>query len=158
MIMKPPSLHLKNLLPEYIKMKNLSFIFLIIVLLGSCKKEFDNDQYPQKWKLVKMSGQLSNANTSGNDMAWQEFYLLNSNGTFTKSRERDGQQTEASGNFKIKDLSDGKYLVLNYNSISSLIGSCTSNYSETLWVRSENKMTGTWSYCDGPGLEYDRIK
>lgn len=139
-------------------MKNISFIFLIIILLGSCQKEFDYDQYPQKWKLIKMSGQLSNALTTGNDMEWQEYYLLDSNGTFIKSRERDGQHSEATGNFKFKDLSEGKFLQLNYNSISNLIGSCTSNISETLWVRSENKMTGTWSYCDGPELEYERMK
>jgi hypothetical protein len=30
-----------------------------------------------------------NSQTTGSDMEWQEFYLLNANGTFKKSRKMD---------------------------------------------------------------------
>ena len=105
-----------------------------------------------------MFGQSPNSSTSGSDMEWQESYLLNSDGAFTKSRERNGVIIEASGTFVFKDLTDGKYLELSYESNSVIIGSCTAGLKETLWVRSEKKMSGTWSYCDGPGLEYERNK
>lgn len=139
-------------------MKNVLFIFIIILVLGSCTKEFDLEKFPQKWQLISMSGQILNSTTTGPDMEWQETYFLNSNGTFTKSRERNGILTEASGTFVFKDLSDGKFLELSYESGTTLVASCTPGLKETLWVRSERKITGTWSYCDGPGLEYERIK
>jgi hypothetical protein len=154
---------MKNLL----YMKNVLFIFIIIWALDSCTKESYLDSYkkesfpanfPQKWQLISMSGQIPNSTTTGHDMEWQESYFLNSDGTFSKSRERNGILTEASGTFEIKNLSDGLFLELSYNSATTLIASCTPGLKETLWVRSESKMSGTWSYCDGPGLEYERIK
>jgi hypothetical protein len=35
-----------------------------------------------------MTGMTANSQTTGSDMEWQEFYLLNANGTFKKSREK----------------------------------------------------------------------
>lgn len=139
-------------------MKNVLFLFVSVWILSSCTKEFDLDKFPQKWQLTSMFGQISDSSTSGSDMEWQESYLLNSDGTFTKSRVRNGVLIEASGTFVFNDLTDGRYLELSYESSSAIIGSCISGLKETLWVRSERKMSGTWSYCDGPGLEYERIK
>ncbi|MBE9491359.1 MAG: hypothetical protein IMY70_00620 [Bacteroidetes bacterium] len=141
-------------------MKNLIFISILTCTLFSCSKddEFDFEQYPQKWQLIKMTGQIPNSETTGTNMEWQEYYILNSNGTFTKSRERRGILTEVSGTFVFKDLSDKKYLELTYESDNAIIGSCFSEPGESLWLKSENRLMGTWSYCDGPGLEYERIK
>ena len=104
-------------------MKNLIFISLLICTLFSCTKtdEFNIEQYPQKWQLIKMTGQIPNSETTGTNMEWQEFYLLTSNATFIKSRERDGILTEESGNFSFEDLSDGKYLVLTYETDNTII-------------------------------------
>jgi hypothetical protein len=139
-------------------MKNILFIFIIIWALDSCTKESYLENFSQKWQLISMSGQIPNSTTTGPDMEWQESYFLNSNGTFSKSRERNGILTEASGTFEIKNLSGDKFLELSYKSATTLVASCTPGLKETLWVRSESKMTGTWSYCDGPGLEYERIR
>ena len=139
-------------------MKNVLFIFITIWALDSCTKESYLENFPQTWQLISMSGQIPNSTTTGPDMEWQESYFLNSNGTFSKSRERNGILIEACGTFEIKNLSDGKFLELIYKSATTLIASCTPGLKETLWVRSESKMTGTWSYCDGPGLEYERIR
>jgi len=141
-------------------MKNLMLISLLICTLSSCTKDekFDSKQYPQKWQLIKMTGQIPNSETTGADMEWQESYLLNSDGTFTKSRERSGILTEVSGTFVFKDLSDGKFLELTYETDNDIIGSCYADHTESLWLKSESKLMGTWSYCDGPGLEYERVK
>jgi hypothetical protein len=37
---------------------------------------------------TQMTGMTANSQTTGSDMEWQEFYLLNANGTFKKSREK----------------------------------------------------------------------
>ncbi|HEX2921635.1 MAG TPA: hypothetical protein VHO50_10770 [Bacteroidales bacterium] len=140
-------------------MKKLLLLFFGFWILTSCDKEFYLDNFPQKWQLISMYGQIPNSTVSGADMEWQESYLLNSDGTFTKSRTRNGVLTEASGTFLFKDINDEKYLVLYFDNNSSIIGSCTYyNLQESFWVRSEKRMTGTWSNCDGPGLEYTRIK
>jgi hypothetical protein len=139
-------------------MKNILLLFVSVWILNSCTKESGLDKFPQTWKLTSMSGQMPNSSTSGSDMAWQETYRLNSNGTFTKSREQNGIIIEASGTFVFTNLTDGKYLELSYGSNSTIIGSCTPGLKETLWVRSESRMSGTWSYCDGPGLEYEKSK
>ena len=105
-----------------------------------------------------MTGQIPNSETTGIDMEWQEFYLLNSDRTFIKSRERNGVLTEEPGSFSFEDLSDGKYLVLTYEADNDIIGNCTSDLKEVLMVKSETRMLSTWSACDGPGLEYKRIE
>jgi hypothetical protein len=46
-----------------------------------------------------MTGQVPNSEVSGQAMKWQESYQLNSDGTFTKSREKNGSVTEATGNY-----------------------------------------------------------
>ncbi|WP_242922010.1 hypothetical protein [Pontibacter liquoris] len=140
-------------------MKQLLLGALLLCILFSCKKEdgFDFAQYPQKWQLVKMAGQIPNSETTGANMAWQEFYLLRADGTFKKSRERNGQVTEASGTYTIVTLADSKYLKLTYESDNSLIGSCTQEPTEELAFRPDNKLISSWQACDGPGLEYSRI-
>lgn len=149
-------------------MKNLTIICLFACTLFSCTKvnekpaeKIFQNEYPQKWQLITMSGQTANSEIKGTDMAWQEFYLLNSDGTFIKSRERSGVTTEASGTFSFKTVSDEKWLTLIYKTNSPIIESCTSiALTETLWtkINSTNKMIGGSAACDGPGLEYERTE
>jgi hypothetical protein len=137
-----------------------SIIFtLLIVTSYSCSK-FNIDEFPQKWQLVKITtDQVPNAPVwTGTDMEYQEFYLLNSNGTFLKSREKDGSTTEASGSFVLKENEGEKYFELIFNFADDpLIGSCNPG-KEVLLIKTEKTIVGTWSYCDGPILEYQRVK
>ena len=137
-----------------------SIIFtLLFVAFYSCSK-FDLDEFPQKWQLVKItSDQVPNSPVrTGKDMEYQEFYLLNSDGTFIKSREKDGNTTEASGSFIVKENEGEKYFELIFISANDpLIGSCNPG-KEVLLIKTEKTIVGTWSYCDGPILEYQRIK
>jgi len=146
----------KLILPD---MKQLLLGALLLCILFSCKKEdgFDFAQYPQKWQLVKMTGQIPNSETTGANMAWQEFYLLRADSTFIKSRERNGQVTEASGSYTTVTLADGKYLNLAYETDNSIIGNCTPEPTEELAFISQDKLISSWQACDGPGLEYSRI-
>jgi hypothetical protein len=140
----------------------MNYLFTISITIGifvSCSKNnFNANQYSQKWKLVKMTGQIQNSETTGSEMEWQETYLFNPNGSFIKSRERDGNIIEICGLYRIGNLSDGDYYQLSYDSAYSIIGSCTHDTTESLWLISENKLIGTWSHCDDPGLEYERIE
>lgn len=136
-----------------------SFLVLFIIFTAfSCSKvdNFDLDKYPQKWTLVKMTGQIPNSESTGDKMEWQEYYLLKSDGTFIKHRERSGINYDASGNFKFIDNTDGKLLELIHDTNNEIIGSCYGNKTENLSLTSNKTLVGTWSHCDGPGLEYER--
>jgi hypothetical protein len=139
-------------------MKKLLFIFAIILISISCSKEFDLDQFPQEWKLISMStDQISPSTITGSEMEWQETYAFNSDGTFTKSRIRDGISSAATGTFEFKDTSDKKYFELTFVTGISLVTSCSPG-KEVLLVLSETKLLGDWAPCDGIGLIYERIK
>ena len=151
-------------------MKNLIFVSVIIGTVISCsfnkeidpensKGKFDPDQYPQKWQLIEMSGPIATVPpTTGSDMEYQEYYLLYSDKTFMKSREWDNAVTKETGTYTLIILSDGKYLELIYESNNDLIGNCTGESKELLYLNSENKLIGTWWACDGPGLVYERVE
>lgn len=149
--------------------RTILFTVLAVGLLASCTKEIqsnseklDNDdsnnlEYPQKWQLVAMSGSMVNSQTVGEDMAWQESYVLNSDKTFVKSRTEDGKRIEVGGTYAFTEISDEEYLELSYTSDHEIIGNCTGDTKEMLLILSATKMSGTWSACDGPGLEYEKV-
>ncbi len=121
------------------------------------REETIADTEGEKWQLVSMSGRLPNSETTGDDMEWQEFYLLREDETFIKSREQDGITREAGGTYQWTQLSDGEYLILKYFEDNDLIGNCTGDSKEYLFRQSETQLTGTWLACDGPGLVYERV-
>lgn len=148
-------------------MKNLLLTFLILCLVSACSEATDptpdqhelvTTQFPQKWQLISMSGQIANEPpATGASMAWQEYYLLNTDGTFSKSRERKGKIQVFSGKFTIEDLSDRKYLILSYDAANEIIGTCTPEPKEVLALAPNGKLYNSWSACDGPGLVYSKV-
>ena len=57
-----------------------------MVSLISCNGEdgFDPDSYPQKWQLVKMYYGMVNSESTGDELEWQEYYILYENQFFYK--------------------------------------------------------------------------
>ncbi|WP_299824065.1 hypothetical protein [uncultured Pontibacter sp.] len=150
-------------------MKNVLFALLLLCALTSCSKEddalnpkqtsFASDQYPQKWQLVSQSGNIANMPPlTGTNMSWQEFYILNANGSFTKTRELLGVATSASGTYKVEVVSGVNYLLLTYENDHELIGNCTVEPIERLSFKSDQILLNEWNICDGPGLAYKRVK
>jgi hypothetical protein len=140
-------------------MKHIIILFTFLSIFNSCSKDSvqtDNTGYYGKWTLVKMSGSKANSETTGTAMEWQEFYLFNSNGTFTKSRERNGVSSTATGTYTTTMHPEGIYFELIYPNDSELIGSCYGNLKEELYLTASNTLSSTWKNCDGPGLEYKK--
>ena len=140
-------------------MKNLIVLIAFLTIFNSCSKDnvaMDNTGYYGKWTLVAMSGSIPNSEVTGAAMEWQEFYLFNTNGTFTKSRERNGVKTTLSGTYTTTTQSDGIFFELIYPNDSEIIGSCYGNQKEGLYLTDNNSLSSTWSYCDGPGLKYKK--
>jgi hypothetical protein len=105
-----------------------------------------------------MTGSMINTVTTGANMSWQETILLNADGTFTKTRDRNNETVEASGTYSFALTADLKIaeLTLTYPSENNLIGSCYGLLIEKYLLFTQCKLTGTWSHCDGPGLEYEK--
>tara|TARA_R110000796_G_scaffold252596_1_gene388469 strand:- start:121699 stop:122133 length:435 start_codon:yes stop_codon:yes gene_type:complete len=144
-------------------MKNIIFAAaIVLIFFSSCSKELDCciiEGNEQKWELVEMTGSFTPSVSTGNDMDWQEYYLLNTNtGTFTKSRTTNGVQTSASGTFVFNSTEEEHSIKLTYPSDNELIANCTGDLIEVLIIESENTLKGTWAPCDGPGLKYKRTE
>lgn len=153
-------------------MQKLILLVALILTLLSCSKEEDqvvnesclgeinleSQQFPQVWRLIKMTGSMINSETTGENMSWQEYIRINADGTFTKHREQNNKTIEVSGtySFELIDPDQSTELTLFYESESELIGNCYNQLMEKYILPSKCKLQGTWSYCDGPGLEYER--
>lgn len=96
--------------------------------------------------------------SSGADMDWQEWYLLNPDKTFTKTRSWDDTLIEERGTYSSMTLMDGKFLELTYPVHNELIGNCTDDLIETLVLKSEKEMISIWVACEGPGLLYEKTE
>ncbi len=137
-----------------------SIIFCaLLVLFCSCSNDnikVITTDYQGKWELYKMSGRLANSETTGTAMEWQEYYSFNTDGSFTKSRTRNGVETEMSGSYIISKLQEESFLELTYKADGGIIGSCYGNKKEELNILPHSRLSSTWKNCDGPGLEYEK--
>lgn len=141
-------------------MKPIISYLLIALLFSSCIDDVENveEQFPQQWNLVRMTGSDGSGDKTGPQLEWREFYLLKADGTFLKSRLEDGTKISATGTFTIEESEEATILVLTYEEPSDIIGSCSPELQESLLFLSNSILIGTWSSCDGPGLEYFRVQ
>ena len=147
---------------------NRIILILLSVIFTACVNDNSNTQdsilleagqFPQKWELVSMSGMVANVPPAkGDEMDWQERYVLEADGTFVKSRDYREGTLVATGLYEILELEDGEYLKLTYGSYEEIIGNCSNNPEEYLRFETSNSLIGTWWACDGPGLYYERIE
>jgi len=144
-------------------MKRALFFSIVLATLVSCQKE-DLEEvpaaaYPQTWQLVKLTGQIPGYIKTGADLPWQETYVFQADSTFSKTRQQGSNVVVAHGTFSVQNFSDGQYAFLTYAAASSIIGSCTpSTRQETLVIKADETLVSTWRACDGPGLDYKKVK
>ena len=113
----------------------------------------------EKWELVKMTGSMVGSETTGDEMEWQEYYIFNTDGTFTKQRERNNEVAEASGTYEKETNENGLVYKLTYSEENELVGSCSGASQEYLYYDSdEQTLLSNWWACDGPGLYYEQVK
>ena len=141
-------------------MKKRILFLMLIVILNSCNK---NDEINTETELygnctrVEMTGNIPNSTTSGSEMEWQENYLLKSDGTIQKTRNRNGLITEVSGTYNLVNSSNEIFLAIIFDSESEIIGSCNLDLKEEMLFQSENTLSSTWENCYGPGLKYEKM-
>lgn len=142
------------------KMKKSIVFCALLVLFCSCSNDNSNaitTNYQGKWELYKMSGNIANSETTGTAMEWQEYYIFNSDGSFTKSRTQNGVKKELSGSYIFSKVQEESFLELTYTTNNDIIGSCYGNNKEQLNILPNSILLSTWRYCDGPGLEYKKV-
>ena len=137
-------------------MKNHFLIGLFVCLFISCSRNEELTNNGEYYTLIKMSGSIAGSETTGEDMEWQETICLYSNNTFTKIRFTEDEKIEAFGSYSKKIIESEEFIELVYDIDNSLIANCTGNLIEHLIVLDDYSLQGTWSYCDGPVLEYTK--
>ncbi|MCE2612341.1 hypothetical protein LVD13_05095 [Flavobacteriaceae bacterium D16] len=142
-------------------------LLVLIVLSLSCTNdnqeinslEFNASVLPQKWKLVSMTGNFSGSVEEGEDMEWQETYILTSDQTFTKTRETAELTLTGTGTFQFFSENEAVGIVFTFNEDFEIIGNCTGDQIEYLYLDTDQKtLVASWWACDGPGLFYQRIE
>lgn len=146
-------------------MKKLLFISALFLLLTSCSADDDikDISFTGEWKLVRTSA-LGMVQT-GAEMEWQETYILRADGTFKKTRVRDGETITAEGTYRIENVVPTQdreiiaRIAMVYPEGNPIIATCYSDkLEEDLFFRTEDLMVSNWQACDGLGLEYQRKK
>ncbi|HSI71081.1 MAG TPA: hypothetical protein VK941_12675 [Gillisia sp.] len=150
-------------------MKFAIFIYPLVSLLLSCSTETGKVESPLsvtgEWVLVEMAGSLVGSTTSGEEMHWQEKYLLKPDGTFIKTRVTGDEVIKAEGTYitdsNNPDVQNDPQLELTvqftYSEKNEIIGSCMpASLKEYMFIYRDQKMRSTWNACDGPSLDYER--
>ena len=144
----------------------IKLLFLLSFIILSCSNNSDQletqdlsiESFPQKWSLYKMTGSLLYSETTGNDMPYQEYYIFNSDNTFSKTRISDKNEVSISGLYEIEMNNDGVAYLLNYPEESDLVGNCSSKKKEYLYLDDQGTtLLSSWWACDGPGLFYKQV-
>ncbi|WP_268223149.1 hypothetical protein [Sinomicrobium oceani] len=143
----------------------LSF-FVLAVLVMSCSDDDNNpdvdnpllnNSYPQTWRLIRMSTGEQDSVTTGENMEWQETYVLNDDDTFVKTRVTADETLTGSGTYVLilEDTQSGVSLTFEDND-NSIIGTCATDDKEFLRLNTEEGiLVSNWQECDGPGLFYE---
>ena len=121
--------------------------------------EFNANVLPQKWELFRMMGSFSGSITEGEEMEWQESYILGSDQTFTKTRITSGETLTGAGTFEFFSENEGVGIIFTFDQDLEIIANCTGDQIEYLYLDNDNKsLQGSWWACDGPGLFYQRVE
>lgn len=141
-------------------MKQRILFLFIISLIVSCSSDDDatvDSEFIGNWILIEMSTGEQGSETTGSNMEWQETYKLNADGTFLKSRTRNGVLTEVSGTYLSTNNSNSSFLELNFDNENDIVGSCLSEIQEVMNFQSETIFINYWDACDGARLTYEKV-
>ncbi|QCK16830.1 lipocalin family protein [Mangrovivirga cuniculi] len=142
-------------------MKILINLLLITIMIIACSSN-DNtiqskDPIVGKWELVKIQAPRIRNEITNEDIPYKEFYLFNSDGTFTKTRIEDGKTQSITGTYTKENTNDWEHLKLVYAEDSQLIDNCTGKPEEHLAI-SPGELKGGSAPCDGPALFYAPVQ
>lgn len=141
-------------------------LLALLLIFSACSSEkeekievadFSADSFPIQWELTEMSTMLVGSQTSGDDLPYNEYYVLKEDNTFTKTRVANGNALKAFGNYSLTSINNDEYFKLEYSSPNDLVESCSSSTIEHLIIDSSTKIRGTANACDWPSKIYRRV-
>lgn len=143
-------------------MMKLILPLLVFFAFAGCKDDADPIAIViGQWDLISIEGGWGGPILSGSEMTYRQTYQFNSDGTFVKTREAEGQSEVASGTYltergEVASSADVKLnVLLDFTEGEELAGTCVLG-SELLVLMHNNQLINTWSWCDGPILTYDK--
>ncbi|MBE8724605.1 hypothetical protein [Flavobacterium hungaricum] len=143
-------------------MKRIVSLFILFLTLVSCSSDeaiaTGDVDFFGNWNLTKMSSAFTPAISFSDGLEWEESYDFNENGTFTKTRLRDNKSITVSGTYKVTTTQNEVQFELTYEKDNDIIGTCSKDSKEILYINSSRKLYSTWQNCDGPELVYEKEK
>lgn len=148
-------------------MKKSLFILFAAVFL-SCSDKEEPSVEPNligEWVLVQTEGQFAGSKQTGSEMPFQETYVLQNDGSFTKTRLKDGEEIKATGTFEVTETSEFLHVeeaiasvFFHHNTQNPLIATCySSSLTEELYLTTGGELISLHHTCDGLGLQYEQI-
>lgn len=158
-------------------MKNLVFIFVFLMLMSCSGDSIETGEFNSleeinalkefspagKWTLVKISGPQYDHEKTGEEMGFFDTYILNSDGTFIKSRTEGNTTTKASGRFDLIHYWPAinpepvvAYVKFTHSSENEIIFTCDDNLVEIFYFTPDNRLVSSRGICEGMVLTFTR--
>ncbi len=115
-----------------------------------------NEKHIETWELVRITGSQNQTSTTGNDMAFQEFYTIYEDSLFTKTRTTNTESWILTGTYNYMTYKNEKHIVFTYSELNPIIKNCSNNLKEVLKFSSKTESSNTSHMCNGPKLDYKK--
>ncbi|QCK16831.1 hypothetical protein [Mangrovivirga cuniculi] len=136
--------------------RNILLLSMFIVFSGCVKEEIIYEceaPIEGKWMLTKVFIGWSETELTGEDIGYEEYYIFNSDGSFSKTNISEEGSKSVNGIYSEIETTDGNQLKLEYPEDHELIENCTGDPIEVLTILT-NELKGGSAPCDGPDLYY----
>lgn len=155
-------------------MKKPAPIFILFLMIVSCSSEMETglEEFNAlgefdpvgEWTLVKISGPQVDEEQTGEEIEFFETYLLNRDGTFTKTRTEGNSTTKISGKYILSHYWPAinpepviAYVNFTYASDSKIISTCGDSLMERFYFTPDYRLVSSQKNCEGMVFTYRRI-
>lgn len=148
-------------------MKKLMPLFALLFIFTSCELESESNIFLNpvgEWKLVKTIAEDADSERTGDDLEFQETYIINNDGTFTKTRILDETTTVSTGTYTLSSIGPAinqepvaGYIHFTHSSQNDIIANCGETLVENMYFTMDFRLKGSWIFCDGLELEYVKM-
>jgi len=142
-------------------MKKIGLLIVLLISLISCSNDDSKDveakitinDYYGKWTT------FDEATFKNNPNIWYEYYIFNTDQTFTRSRVDKGVTTTLTGTFEFSTRDNRSDIILTYSAYTNMIYNCSTGFggtSELLYIHN-GKLNNSASMCDYSPI-YQKVK
>ena len=131
--------------------------FSMLLLVSTCgDKNSKNDIEGDTWQLIEMTAGMVAPSNQEAELSMSQTYVFGQDMSFNKQQTNDESTLKGYGTYTTKETSEGFFYMLKYTDGLQIVGSCTGQDNEELFLREDGKLQNSWMMCDGPLLVYEK--